>query len=133
MTRTSQVTIAAVVAIGALLVNDRMSLTQPSSLVSQAEARIGRPLSPMSVAGVARRQTRRAVYGGGYYGGAYHRAGLYGAGIVATGGALAIARYRGNWGNYGYGGWSDYASRNGIICEPGTLVRLQDGQQYLCQ
>jgi hypothetical protein len=57
MTRTSQITIAAVVAMGALLVNDNMSLTQPSSVVSQSEARIGRPLSPMSVAGVARRQT----------------------------------------------------------------------------
>jgi hypothetical protein len=29
--------------------------------VSQAEARIGRPLTPMSYAGVARRTTRRAV------------------------------------------------------------------------
>ena len=32
-----------------------------SSLVSSAEARIGRPLTPMSYAGVARRTTRRAV------------------------------------------------------------------------
>ena len=31
------------------------------SLVSSAEARIGRPLTPMSYAGVARRTTRRAV------------------------------------------------------------------------
>jgi hypothetical protein len=33
------------------------------SLVSSAEARVGRPLTPMSYAGVARRTTRRAVYG----------------------------------------------------------------------
>jgi hypothetical protein len=33
----------------------------PSSLVSQAEARVGRPLTPLSYAGVARRTTRRAV------------------------------------------------------------------------
>ena len=32
-------------------------------LVSSAEARVGRPLTPMSYAGVARRTTRRAVYG----------------------------------------------------------------------
>ena len=33
----------------------------PADFVSQAEARIGRPLTPMSYAGVARRTTRRAV------------------------------------------------------------------------
>jgi hypothetical protein len=32
-------------------------------LTSPAEARVGRPLTPMSYAGVARRTTRRAVYG----------------------------------------------------------------------
>lgn len=32
-----------------------------SSLVTSAEARVGRPLTPMSYAGVARRTTRRAV------------------------------------------------------------------------
>lgn len=31
--------------------------------ISAAEARVGRPLTPVSVAGVARRQTRRAVVG----------------------------------------------------------------------
>jgi hypothetical protein len=38
-----------------------------------AQARIGRPLTPLSVAGVNRRMNRRAYYGGygGYYG--YHR------------------------------------------------------------
>src|SRR5262249_20493165 len=129
MTRTSQLALASAVALGAFFVNDNMSLTQPSSLVSVAEARIGRPLSPGSVAGVARRQTRRAVYGGGVYGGVYggglyrggvYRAGVYGAPVVATAGALAIARYRNNWSNYGYSGWDDYAKRNGVICEPGT-------------
>lgn len=32
------------------------------SLVKDAEARVGRPLTPVSVAGVARRTTRRMVY-----------------------------------------------------------------------
>jgi len=32
-----------------------------SGLITSAEARVGRPLTPMSYAGVARRTTRRAV------------------------------------------------------------------------
>ena len=36
-----------------------------------AHAVIGRPLTPMSYAGVARRTTRRAVYAGAYSGGYY--------------------------------------------------------------
>lgn len=35
----------------------------PSLSFSQADARVGRPLTPVSVAGVARRTTRRAVVG----------------------------------------------------------------------
>jgi hypothetical protein len=42
-----------------------------SSLVSSAEARIGRPLTPLSYAGVARRTTRRAVAVGVAAGAAY--------------------------------------------------------------
>ena len=34
--------------------------------VESAQARIGRPLTPLSVAGVGRRQYRRAAYGYGY-------------------------------------------------------------------
>jgi hypothetical protein len=37
---------------------------------SSAEARVGRPLTPVSVAGVARRTTRRAVVGGAAVGAA---------------------------------------------------------------
>jgi hypothetical protein len=71
--------LAAVAGAICLFANDNISLTQPSSLIAQADARIGRPRTPMSVAGVARRTTRRAVVGGavvgaGYYG---HRAGCY--------------------------------------------------------
>jgi len=39
-------------------------------LFSQAEARVGRPLTPMSYAGVARRTTRRAVAAGAAVGAA---------------------------------------------------------------
>ena len=38
--------------------------------VESAQARVGRPLTPVSVAGVARRTTRRAVVGGAVVGGA---------------------------------------------------------------
>lgn len=38
--------------------------------VASAQARVGRPLTPVSVAGVARRTTRRAVVGGAVVGGA---------------------------------------------------------------
>jgi hypothetical protein len=48
---------------------------------------------------------------------------------VDTPGALAIEHYRTNWGT---GGWYDYASRNGIVCAPGTNVTM-GGQVYLCQ
>ena len=34
----------------------------------------------------------------------------------------------------GPGTWSqDYAARNGIICQPGTMVRLDDGLMHRCQ
>jgi len=55
---------------------------QGTTLVSQAEARVGRPLTPMSYAGVARRTTRRAVAVGaaGAAAGAYY--GAYPPGCV---------------------------------------------------
>jgi len=36
--------------------------------IESAQARVGRPLTPVSVAGVARRHNRRAVYGAGVVG-----------------------------------------------------------------
>jgi hypothetical protein len=52
---------AATVFAGALLWNGKADVSE--GFVSTSEARIGRPLTPMSYAGVARRTTRRAVYG----------------------------------------------------------------------
>ena len=40
--------------------------------IGSAQARIGRPLTPMSYAGVARRTGRRAYRRSYYYGGYYH-------------------------------------------------------------
>jgi len=65
MTRMSltfiRLSIAAVVGGVALSWSGQLPLDPQSSLVSSADARIGRPLTPMSYAGVARRTTRRAV------------------------------------------------------------------------
>ena len=65
MTRTStaffRLSIATALGGAALLWSGQLTLDPTSSLVSSAEARIGRPLTPMSYAGVARRTTRRAV------------------------------------------------------------------------
>jgi hypothetical protein len=55
--------LAAMAGAGCLFVSDRISPTNSGSLIAEANARIGRPLTPMSYAGVARRTTGRAVYG----------------------------------------------------------------------
>jgi hypothetical protein len=47
--------------------------------LTRAEAVIGRPLTPMSYAGVARRTTRRAAYAGAYAGAATANAYAYAA------------------------------------------------------
>jgi hypothetical protein len=60
----SSIFFAFVVATACLFVSEKASLTGTSSLVSTADAIIGRPLTPLSYAGVARRTTRRAVVAG---------------------------------------------------------------------
>jgi hypothetical protein len=54
---------AIAVSVGAvtLLWSGDVPLDGQTALVSTAEARVGRPATPMSYAGVARRTTRRAV------------------------------------------------------------------------
>jgi len=72
MTRNRVIILALAAAAGVLFGNENASWVTPLALVSQADARIGRPLTPMSYAGVARRTTRRAVAAGAaagaYYG-----------------------------------------------------------------
>jgi hypothetical protein len=70
---------AGIVGGATLFMSGEVSNGSRSLVVSSAEARIGRPLTPMSVAGVARRTTRRAVV----YGAA--------AGAVAVGAAAYAA------------------------------------------
>ena len=62
--------LACAAGIACLFVNDNPSQIRPDALVSQAHAWIGRPLTPMSYAGVARRTTRRAFYAGAAVGAA---------------------------------------------------------------
>jgi hypothetical protein len=51
--RVLRIALAAIVGVGGLFVSEKIS--QPGSLVTSAHAIIGRPLTPMSYAGVARR------------------------------------------------------------------------------
>jgi hypothetical protein len=63
--------VATVLGFGALFASDNFWTTaNPAAFVTQAEARIGRPFTPFSVAGVARRTTRRAVVAGAVTGAA---------------------------------------------------------------
>jgi cytochrome c-type biogenesis protein CcmH/NrfG len=82
MTRTSKrmlrLTLAAAAGFAVLLATDKMPPTHPDILVTTADARIGRPLTPLSYAGVARRTARR---------------GAYAAGAAAAGAAAAGAYY----------------------------------------
>lgn len=126
-----------------------------SLAVEKAEARVGRPLTPMSVAGVSRRHYRRAAYGtaaavgvgAAAYGAGYHAGSPYYSGAVRNASAAyyggsppeqtipfyAVTAYHAGGPWYGYSGWDDYAARNGIKCAPGTLVKLDDGLMYYCQ
>jgi hypothetical protein len=60
------IALSMVVGIGCLFGSEEFSpsgiLTGRQSLVTQAQAIIGRPLTPMSYAGVARRTVRRGLY-----------------------------------------------------------------------
>ena len=53
----------ATIGVFCLEVGGQLSATSELGVVSTAEARVGRPLTPMSVAGVARRTARRCAAG----------------------------------------------------------------------
>lgn len=72
MTKTSlRFLVAAAAAMFGLFWSGDLSPNRETALVSSAQARIGRPLTPMSYAGVARRTTRRAVAVGAAAGAVY--------------------------------------------------------------
>jgi len=55
--------IAGIILVCAAELGERYSIAGVHSLIPSAEARIGRPLTPVSVAGVARRTVRRCAVG----------------------------------------------------------------------
>jgi hypothetical protein len=116
--------------------------------VESAQARVGRPLTPMSVAGVARRQNRRAAYG---YGAGVVGTGVAGAAALGTAAAVAATSPNWGWGSGPYytgdggglganayyptpaaspSGW--YISDGGMACTSGTLVTGANGLPFRC-
>jgi len=119
--------------------------------VESAQARVGRPLTPVSVAGVARRQNRRAAYGyghgGQYYGNPndvgglvggddpgiapaprYTAAGYAGGPYYRSGVWNAQASYAAPMGSAG--GW--YLTPTGMACPSGAWVTGGDGLPFRC-
>ena len=52
-----------------------------------------------------------------------------------VGGGYGYGTAGGTWGGSWtcYSGWDDYKGRNGIGCDPGTLIKGGDGIMYVCQ
>jgi hypothetical protein len=57
------VLLAGVVTVFGVEVGERLSVPGVHSFISTADARVGRPLTPVSVAGVGRRTVRRCAAG----------------------------------------------------------------------
>ena len=57
------VLIAGLLGLGGLELGAQLSVPGMHSFISTAEARVGRPMTPVSVAGVARRTARRCAVG----------------------------------------------------------------------
>ena len=88
---------------GLFLSENIWTTTSSPNFVSQAEARLGRPGTPLSVAGVARRHYRRAAVAGAVAGGALAAGYGYGYGY-RTGYPY---RYESSYPYYNYG-YSNY-------------------------
>ena len=99
--------------------------------IERAQAQMDDPYTP----GVTRRQARRAAAGVAAVGAGAVAAGATAAYYGSGGGPYAYYADGGSAAYYGGPGvWSqDYAARNGIICQPGTMVRLDDGLMHRCQ
>jgi hypothetical protein len=95
------VTIAASTLASAALLSFGWSEQRGLSLsVEKAEARVGRPLTPVSAAGVARRQNRRPAYGAGVVGTGVAAVGT--AAAIGTAGAIAATSPNWGWGGNPY-------------------------------
>jgi hypothetical protein len=131
-----KIVIAAIAGGGGLLVSDNVwTATSPTIFVTQAEARIGRPLTPVSVAGVARRTSRRTVVAGAVAGGAIG----YGYGYGRGYGYSDPYGYESNYTN-GYAPSYSYANGDPSYCvqrfrsyDPSTGTYLgYDGRRHPC-
>ena len=144
--------------------------------VESAQARVGRPLTPVSAAGVARRQNRRAAYqydaagiagpmavnyagiagaagtaavagtaaavaatqpwgwgGGPYYGNQPYVAQAYYGGPIDSKPFYLQRAYPANGPWYVANGWAGYKAQGGIVCDPGSLIKGDDGLMHVCQ
>ena len=63
LNRLGIIVLAGIIGLSGLELGERLSIPGIHSFVSTAEARVGRPLTPVSVAGVARRTSRRCRAG----------------------------------------------------------------------
>ena len=61
--RLSVILISGVIVIGAAEIGGQLSVPGVHSFISTAEADVGRPLTPVSIAGVGRRTVRRCAVG----------------------------------------------------------------------
>jgi hypothetical protein len=129
--------IATAVGLAGLFVNPgNWSSPQNASLTTQAQAEIGRPLTPGSIAGVNRRvhrrAARRAYYGYGYGAGGYY--GAYGgypsAYYRGYGAYAAYPGYYGAYGSYPGGYYGGYANRSYVTGRPTVLPRYNTGWAY---
>jgi hypothetical protein len=99
--------------------------------VESAQARVGRPLTPMSGAGVARRQYRRAAYGAGVVG-----AGLAGAAAIGAAPYYAGAGYYGGnpyYSNAGYYAGGPYPAVGAFATDPWPAANAYYGGPYAAQ
>jgi hypothetical protein len=103
--------------------------------VENAQARVGRPLTPVSVAGVARRQNRRAAYGYGAVGAGLAGGAIGAAAIAAAspygyyGGGPYVGTGWGDYDGYGTGGYygGGYANRSYVTGRPTLFPRYYGG------
>lgn len=71
--------------------------------------------------------------GGPYYGNPYQAQAYYGAAQTDDNPFYVPRAYYAGGPWLGYSGWDDYKARNGISCDPGTVTKMGDGEQYICQ
>ncbi len=133
--KVSRFALAAVAGVVCLFSNDNLSSNRQSSLVTQADARIGRPLTPMSVAGVARRQYRRgAIVGGAAIGaGAYYGYGAYPNYYGAYGSGYGPYYGRGYYNYSGGDNGAAYCVQRFRSYDPASGTYLgNDGRRHAC-